>query len=24
VSFPAAGRVAVTRDVFRWVPAYWA
>jgi glyoxylase-like metal-dependent hydrolase (beta-lactamase superfamily II) len=23
VSFPAAGRVAVTRDVFRWVPAYW-
>ena len=24
VPFPAAGRVAVTRDVFRWVPAYWA
>jgi glyoxylase-like metal-dependent hydrolase (beta-lactamase superfamily II) len=23
VSFPAAGRVAMTRDVFRWVPAYW-
>ena len=23
VPFPAAGRVAVTRDVFRWVPAYW-
>ena len=23
VSFPAAGRVAVTREVFRWVPAYW-
>jgi hypothetical protein len=24
VSFPAAGRVAVAGDVFRWVPAYWA
>ena len=23
VAFPAAGRVAVTQDVFRWVPAYW-
>src|SRR5262245_8879502 len=23
VPFPAAGRVAVTRDVFRWIPAYW-
>jgi glyoxylase-like metal-dependent hydrolase (beta-lactamase superfamily II) len=23
VSFPAAGRVAVAGDVFRWVPAYW-
>ena len=23
VPFPAAGRVAVTREVFRWVPAYW-
>jgi hypothetical protein len=24
VPFPVAGRVAVTRDVFRWVPVYWA
>ena len=23
VSFPACGHVAVDRDVFRWVPAYW-
>ena len=23
VPFPAAGHVGMTRDVFRWVPAYW-
>ena len=23
VAFPAAGRVAMTQDVFSWVPAYW-
>jgi hypothetical protein len=23
LSFPSVCHVAVTRDVFRWVPAYW-